>query len=54
MTTFDFSSALRKEFIGLLQGPGVTWNLKGMEHQFDRAISIVALKGIDAVREVKK
>jgi hypothetical protein len=48
MTTFDFAAALREELILLLQGPGVTWNLKGIEHQLDKAITTVALKHLDA------
>lgn len=48
MTTFEFTAELREQFTTLLQGPGVTWNLKGIENQFDKAVALVALRNLDS------
>jgi hypothetical protein len=47
MTAFELIGALREQFIEQLQGPGVTWNLKGIEMQFEKAVAYVALKNLD-------
>ena len=44
---FAMSDMLRDELEKTLQGPGVTWNLKGMMTVYDRAVAKVAFQIMD-------
>jgi len=41
---YEWNDELRKQFDNVLQGPGVTWDKKGILAAFDRAVAKTCLE----------
>jgi len=44
MSPYETCKILREELEALLKGPGVTWNLKGVLNQYDKAVASTAFR----------
>ena len=44
LSHLEMSTILREELKATLQGPGITWNMKGVLNAFDRALVKTAFR----------
>ena len=44
LSHLEMSNILRDELATVLQGSGITWNLKGILNAYDRAVAVTAFK----------